>query len=92
MRANVTLPGDLTIEAHTIDISLHGVGCGVPYELRAGQLCAIELDLKENGGGQVELQTIVRSCRQTADGRFEAGLEFVNVPDPIMETLRAILS
>ena len=41
MRANVTLPGDLTLEAHTIDISLSGLSCRAPYALDAGQSCTV---------------------------------------------------
>jgi len=91
MRANVTLPGDLTLEAHTIDISLNGLSCRVPYALETGQSCTIELDLKRYGGGVVELQTIVRSCRPNPEGKYQAGLEFINTPASIMEVLRTIL-
>lgn len=92
MRANVTLPGDLTLEAHTIDMSLQGLSCRVPYVLETGQLCTIELDLKRHGGSWVELQTIVRSCRPNADGKYQAGLEFINPPAHIMEVLRTLLN
>jgi hypothetical protein len=91
MRADVTLPGDLTLEAHTIDISLSGLSCRVPYELDSGQSCTIELDFKRFGGGRVEVQTIVRSCRQNSDGKFEAGLEFLNTPENIVVILRTLL-
>ncbi len=91
MRADVTLPGDLTLEAHTIDISLGGLSCRVPYALEMGQSCTVELDLKKFGSGRVEMQTIVRSCRQNPDGRFEAGLEFLNTPQNIVELLRTLL-
>jgi hypothetical protein len=91
MRANVTLPGDLTLEAHTIDISLNGLSCRVPYALDTGQSCTIELDLKKFGSSYVELQTVVRSCRPVPDGKFEAGLEFLNTPENIMEILQTLL-
>ena len=91
MRADVTLPGDLTLEAHTIDISLSGLSCRAPYALDTGQACVVELDLKKFGSGRVEMQTIVRSCRPNSDGKFEAGLEFVNTPENIKEILRSFL-
>jgi hypothetical protein len=81
MRANVTLP----------DISLNGLSCRVPYALDTGQSCTIELDLKKFGSSYVELQTVVRSCRPVPDGKFEAGLEFLNTPENIMEILQTLL-
>jgi hypothetical protein len=91
MRANMTLPGDLTIESHTIDISLTGLSCRVPYMLEAGQFCSVELDLKKFGGDTVELRTTVRHCGESPDGRIQAGLEFVNPPQDVMKLLRAHL-
>jgi len=91
LRANVTLPGDLTLESHTIDISLSGLGCRVPYALELGQVCTIEFDLKKFGIDVLELQTIVRSCREAPDGRYQAGLEFLNPPENVTEILRTIL-
>lgn len=91
MRANVTLPGDLTLEAHTVDISLNGLSCRVPYALEPGHTCVIELDLKRFDSGQVELQATVRNCRETPEGKFLAGLEFLAIPDNIQEVLRSLL-
>jgi hypothetical protein len=91
MRANVTLPGDLTLESHTIDISLNGLGCRVPYALELGQSCTIELDLKKFGLDLLELQTVVRSCRQNSDGKYQAGLEFLDPPETITAMLRSLL-
>ena len=91
LRADVTLPGDLTLEAHTIDISLSGLSCRVPYALESGQTCTVELDLKRFGSGRVEVQTIVRGCRAIPDGKYQAGLEYVNVPDNVTELLRSLL-
>ena len=91
MRADVTLPGDITLEAHTIDVSLSGLSCRVPYSLEQGQPCTVELDLKKFGSGRVELQMVVRNCRPNPEGKFQAGLEFVNAPENIMEVLRSFL-
>lgn len=91
MRANVTLPGDLTLEAHTVDISLNGLSCRVPYALEPGQVCVIELDLKRFDSGQVELQAAVRNCRESTEGKFLAGLEFLAIPNGVQEILRTLL-
>ena len=91
MRANVTFPGDLTLEAHIIDISLNGLRCRVPYALEPGQTCTVELNLKRFDSGHVEMRTVVRNCEEAPEGRFQAGLEFLDTPDDIMEVLRTLL-
>jgi hypothetical protein len=91
LRADVTLPGDLTLEAHTIDISSTGLSCRVPYVLDNGQSCTVELDLTKFGSGRVEIQTVVRACRQNNEGKLEAGLEFVNAPEYVSELLRTLV-
>jgi hypothetical protein len=47
LKANLASPGDLTIVGHTLDMSSSGLILDVPYELEAGQRCAIELYLSK---------------------------------------------
>ncbi len=91
LRANVTLPGDLTIESHTIDISLTGLSFDVPYELQIAQRCLVEVDLRRFGGRQFEVVASVRSCRAKPAGKFHAGLEFSEPPAEFSATLAKVL-
>jgi c-di-GMP-binding flagellar brake protein YcgR len=88
VKADVTLPGDLTIVGHTLDISAGGLSIEVPYELKLGQRCEIELNLSKMGGPKwIQVIGEVRYCSQADDDTFRAGLQFVDVDDKLKETL-----
>lgn len=89
LQADVTLPGDLTMVAHTLDMSTGGIALDVPYMLKFGQQCLIELDLSAIGGPPwLQLRAEVRHCRQINEGRFLAGVQLVD-PDPVFTELFA---
>jgi len=91
LQADVTLPGELTIIAHTLDISLGGISLQVPYRLELGQECVIELDLSALGGPSwARLTAEVRHCAP-ADGCFRAGLQFRSVDPTLAELLDGLL-
>jgi hypothetical protein len=92
VRADVTLPGDLTIESHTMDISTTGLSFDVPYELQVAERCVVEFDLKKMGGRRFELVAIVRNCRADPQGKFHAGLEFQAPPAELSATLEKVLA
>ena len=80
LKADVTLPGDLTIVGHTLDISSGGMSLDVPYQLQPGQRCEIELNLAKLGGPNwVQVIAEVRHCVSSEDGHFQAGLQFVDL-------------
>jgi len=88
LKADVTLPGDLTIVGHTLDISSGGLSLEVTYPLELGQRCEIELDLSKMGGPRwVQVLGEVRHCSQSDEHRFRIGLQFVEVADRIKEVL-----
>jgi c-di-GMP-binding flagellar brake protein YcgR len=87
LKANVTLPGDLTLESHTIDISSTGVSCHVPYALEVRQSCLLEIDLKKFRAGRFEISAVVRSCQPAENGKHKVGLEFQNAPVEFMEKI-----
>jgi c-di-GMP-binding flagellar brake protein YcgR len=88
VKADVTLPGDLTIVGHTLDISAGGLSLEVPYELQLGQRCEIELNLSKMGGPSwVQVIGEVRYCSAADDDTFRAGLQFVDMDDKLKETL-----
>lgn len=87
LQADITLPGDLTIVGHTMDISAGGISVEVPYMLEFGQECLVELDLSALGGPVwLQLTAEVRHCGDAANGLFRAGLQFVNA-DPLFTEL-----
>ena len=80
IKADVTLPGDLTIVGHTLDISASGLSLNVPYKLEPGQRCEIELDLSKLGGPNwVQVVGEVKHCASSDDGHFQIGLQFVDL-------------
>lgn len=88
LKADVTLPGDLTIVGHTLDISAGGLSLEVPYSLELGQRCEIELDLSKMGGPcWIQVTGEVRYCSQSDEDSFRIGLQFVEVADRIKEVL-----
>lgn len=88
LKADVTLPGDLTIVGHTLDISSGGLSLEVPYRLELGQRCEIELNLSKMGGPRwVQLTGEVRRCVDVDEGRFMAGLQFVDIDPALAEML-----
>jgi c-di-GMP-binding flagellar brake protein YcgR len=88
IKADVTLPGDLTIVGHTLDISAGGMSLEVPYSLEPGQRCEIELNLAKLGGPSwVQVVAEVRHCTEVDNQCFEAGLQFVDMPVQTAELL-----
>ncbi len=88
LKADVTLPGDLTIVGHTVDISASGLSIDVPYQLEPGQHCEIELNFSRMGGpAWVQLSGEVRRCVEVDEGRFQAGLQFVDLDPKLVELL-----
>lgn len=89
--ADITLPGDMIIVGHTMDMSIGGLRAEVPYLLEAGQECIIELDLTHLGGpGYVKLTAEVRHCQDNGSGRFHAGMQFKNIDKESAEILEAL--
>lgn len=91
LEADITLPGDLTIVSHTLDISANGISLEVPYMLGNGQRCSIELDLSAfNGPKWVELIAEVRNCVPDGEDQFRAGMQFVDLPPEVAAVIAAI--
>lgn len=92
LQADVTLPGDLTIVGHTMDISPGGISLEVPYMLQDGQECLVELDLSALGGpAWAQLTAQVRHCAATQEGSFRAGLQFKDLDPTLAPVLDGLL-
>jgi len=88
VKADVTLPGDLTIVGHTLDISAGGLSIEVPYSLSIGERCEIELSLTKLGGPKwVQVVGEVRNCKQIDDDSFRVGLQFVDMDEQLKKLL-----
>jgi len=91
LHADITLPGDLTIVGHTMDLSTGGASIQVPYMLEFGQECIIELDLSALGGPSwLQLRAEVRHCRQLSSEQYLAGLQFIDTDPAFSELLDAL--
>lgn len=89
--ADITLPGDLTIAGHTMDMSIGGLRAEVPYMLDAGQECIVEIDLTHVGGpSYMKLTAEVRHCHDNGSGRIHAGMQFKNIDEEAAEILQAL--
>jgi hypothetical protein len=89
--ADITLPGDVTIVGHTMDMSIGGLRAEVPYMLEAGQECVVELDLTHLGGPTyLKLIAEVRHCHDNGTGRIHAGMQFKNINADVAEILQAL--
>lgn len=92
IKADVTLPGDLTIVGHTLDISASGLSLEVPYKLEPGQRCEIELNLAKLGGPNwVQVVAEVKHCTSSNDGHFQVGLQFVDLDAELTKLLEAYI-
>ncbi|HEX2585334.1 MAG TPA: PilZ domain-containing protein [Steroidobacteraceae bacterium] len=89
--ADITLPGDLTMIGHTMDMSIGGLRAEVPYMLESGQECVIELDLTHLGGpSYLKLVAEVRHCQDNGSGRMHAGMQFKNIDAETAEILQSL--
>lgn len=90
LKADVTLPGDLTIVGHTLDISASGMSIETPFRLEPGQRCEIELNLSKLGGpAWIQVIGEVRRCEQIEPDVFTAGLQFVDMDAEVAQLLDA---
>lgn len=91
LRADVTLPGDLTIESHTLDISANGAMVKVPYRLEEGAECTISFRCARSGALRGAcVRGIVKHCTLNGE-HFFAGLHFPDMPDSVQEALVSLL-
>jgi c-di-GMP-binding flagellar brake protein YcgR len=93
LRASVSLPGDRTFEAHTVDISSGGACIVAPYQLTAGQQCVIHLELSACGSDhKMQLVGRVCYCNRSGTSQFRVGMRFVQLDDTAASFVAAILS
>jgi len=89
VQARICLDGESQLEAHTIDLSHHGVSVTSPRQLGEGVGCTVEL------GGELAappaLRAEVRYCTPLCDGQFRIGMRFTSVSIEAAELILAVL-
>ncbi len=88
-RASVTIPGEPSIEAWTIDLSLGGVRLASGCLFRAGQLLIIAFHLRDEAQREVTEQVtgVVMFARSESEG-YSFGVEFT---EPIRDATAPVL-
>src|SRR5262245_56474358 len=80
VQARIWDEGESQLEAHTIDLSHHGVSVTAPQPLNEGVGCGIELGGSASTLAQPPpLRAEVRYCTQLSDGQFRIGMRFTSV-------------
>jgi hypothetical protein len=92
VQARICVDGESELEAHTIDLSHHGVSITAAQPLNEGVQCAVELG--SHVRGLVEppaLRAEVRYCAPLSNGQFRIGMRFVAVSVEAAELILAVL-
>ncbi len=90
--ARICVDGESQLEAHTIDLSHHGVSVTSPRYLNEGIGCAIELGGNASAlAAPPALRAEVRYCTQLCDGQFRIGMRFTSVSIEAAELILAVL-
>src|SRR5689334_10374810 len=92
IQARISVEDESQLDAHTVDLSHHGVSVTSPRPLNEGVGCAIELCA---GAGTLAappaLRAEVRYCTRLRDGQFRIGMRFTSVSIEAAELILAVL-
>jgi len=92
VQARICLDDASKVEAHTIDLSHHGVSITSPRPLNEGVGCTIELGGSASAlAAPPALQAEVRYCTQLCDSQFRIGMRFTSVSIEAAELILAVL-
>ncbi len=92
LHARVTAPGIAVLPAHTVDLSRSGASITLPFELAAGQLCLIDLELEVCGESRAfHIAAEVCYCVIMGEGRFRAGVRFGEIDAATAAFIASIL-
>ena len=92
VQARISVAGEAQLEAHTIDLSHHGISVTADRPLNEGVVCDVEL----GGPARVvadspALQAEVRYCVRLSNGQFRMGMRFISVSIEAAELILAVL-
>jgi len=92
IQARICVDGEVQLDAHTIDLSHHGISVTAGRQLNEGVVCDVEL----GGPARVvaeppALQAEVRYCVRLSNGQFRIGMRFISVSIEAAELILAVL-
>lgn len=92
VHARICANGEPPLEAHTVDLSSHGVAITATRPLNVGQECVVELgvSMPEIAKPPV-LRACVRYCAQLTQDQFRIGMKFTAVSIEAAELIVAVL-
>src|SRR5215831_6223931 len=80
VQARICVDGEWQLEAHTIDLSHHGVSVTSPHPLNEGVGCTVELCGRMSAlAAPPALRAEVRYCTGLCNGQFRIGMRFTSV-------------
>lgn len=92
VQARICVEGDQPLDAHTVDLSAHGLAVTSSRPLNVDQECNVELGISAQGLAQPPaLRASVRYCARLRDGEFRIGMKFTAVSIEAAELLVAAL-
>src|SRR5215472_6543205 len=90
--ARVSVAGDATLDAQTVDLSHHGVSITSPHQLNVGQECIVELGVSvPEIATPPALRASVVYCTRLREGAFRIGMKFTSVSIEAAELIVAVL-
>ena len=93
VQARISPEGDEPLDAHTMDLSAHGMAITSARALNVEQMCNVELGISVPELARPPLLCAsVRYCARLSDGQFRIGLKFTTVSIEAAELIVAALA
>jgi len=93
IQARISIDGEVQLDAHTIDLSHHGISVTTGRQLNEGVVCDVELGGPARVVAQSPaLQAEVRYCVPLQNGQFRIGMRFISVSIEAAELILAVLT
>jgi hypothetical protein len=92
VQARICLDGESPLEAHTVDLSPHGLAITTTHPLNVNQECNIELGISVPGlATSPALRASVRYCARLREDSYRIGMKFTAVSIEAAELIAAAL-
>ena len=90
--ARISPEGDEPLDAHTVDLTSHGLAITSARPLNLGQECIVEIGISvPELARPPSLRASVRYCAALSDGQFRIGMKFTSVSIEAAELIVAAL-
>lgn len=92
VQARIRPDGNEPLDAHTVDLSAHGLSITSAHPLNLEQECDVELGISVPAPARPpELRASVRYCARLRDGEYRIGMKFTTVSIEAAELIVAAL-